>query len=170
MTFNVTTIEFAASIAELEEQIEELTERLESLDEGNPLIPQIKQQRSQLKTQRKGAVWARDRAYESEDFSAWDEDVDAVTLGGVRAGAFAGIESEARHRDGEGTDLLLIADGTVDAPYIDDGMSDEQVAAAVGQLHPYYRAWASGRIDEIMDPEAGIVGNANESSNSHAEN
>lgn len=157
MTFNETRIEFDDSIEALEAEIEEIAEKLDDLEDGNPMIPQLKSERSQLATQRKGAVWARDRAYESDDFPSWDEDVDGVTFGGVRAGAFAGIESEARDRGGEGTDLLLIADGTVKAPYVSSEMSDDQVAAAVGQLHPYFRAWASSRIDELMDPEGNVL-------------
>ncbi|EMA17179.1 hypothetical protein [Haloarcula amylolytica] len=160
MTFNETYISFDDSIEALEEQIEEIAEQLDDLDDDNPVVPGLQSQRSQLATQRKGAIWARDRAHESDDFPMWDEDVDGVTLSGVRAGTFAGIEKESAQRDGEGTDLLLIADGTVDAPYVDDDGDDDMTAAAVGQLHPYYRDWASSRIDELMDPEGNVIGSS----------
>ena len=153
MTFNETHIEFEASIAELEAEIEELADELEGLDEDNPLYPQKAQRRADLATQRKGAIWARDRAFESDDFGMWDEDVDGVTLAAVRAGAMDSITSEVADNGGEGSEILLVADGTVKAPYVGEDMTDTQEAAAVGQLHPYYREWCAARINELLDPE-----------------
>jgi hypothetical protein len=158
MTFNSTYIEFDESIAELEDRIDEIEEQISELDEGNPLLSELSSQHTEMRLQRKGAVWARDQAAAGDDFPQWDEDVDGITLGAVRASAFSQIEHEAGERDGEGTDLLLIADGTVDAPYVDDSMSDSERAAAVGQLHPYYRKWAAARIDELLDPEGNVTG------------
>ena len=158
MTFNETRINFDESIDAIEEQIEEIAEQLDELDDDNPAVPGLQSRRSRLATQRKGAIWARDRAHESDDFPEWDEDVDGVTLSGVRAGTFAGIERESADRGGEGTDLLLIADSTVEAPYVCD--DDDMTAANVGQLHPYYRDWASSRIDELMDPEGNVIGSS----------
>jgi hypothetical protein len=160
VTFNETYIAFDESIEALEDEIEEITEQLAELDEGNPLIPQLKTKRTRLATQRKGAVWARDRAHESDDFSMWDEGVDGVTLAAVRAGTLDGIKSEVADREGGGSDLLLIADGTVEAPYIDPDHSEEQRAGVVGQLHPYYQDWAAARIDELMDPEGNVIGSS----------
>ncbi|WP_135302639.1 hypothetical protein [Haloarcula amylovorans] len=159
-TFNETRFEFDESIDALEERIEEAADKITDLDEGNPLLPQLQSKRSQLATQRKGAIWARDQAHESDDFPQWDEQVSGITLGAVRAGALNGIEAEVAERGGEGTDLLLIADGTVEAPYVDEDMSDEQRAAAVGQLHPYFQRWASARIDELLDPEGNAIGSS----------
>jgi len=160
VTFNETFFDFGDSVEALEDEIADLTEQLDELNADNPMRAQLRSRRSQLATQRKGAVWARDRAFVSEDFPVWDEDVDGVTLGAVRAGAFAGIESDVADAGGEGSSLLLIADGTVDAPYAGDDMTDEQEAAAVGQLHPYYRKWAEARIDELLDPEGNATGSS----------
>lgn len=161
MTFNETYIAFDESIAALEAEIEEIAEQLAELVEGNPLIPQLKAKRTRLATQRKGAVWARDQAHESDDFPMWDEDIDGVTLAAVRAGTLDGIKSEVADREGGGSDLLLIADGTVEAPYVDPDHSEEQRAGVVGQLHPYYQDWAAARIDELMDPEGNATGSSN---------
>lgn len=160
MTFNETYFGFDESIKAIEDEIEDVKERLDNVEEGNPIRPQLLNERTQLASQRKGAIWARDRAHESDDFPEWDEDVDGVTLGAVRAGTMEGIESEASNRDGGGAGLLLIADGTVEAPYVDDDMSDTERAAVVGQLHPYYRKWAEGRIDELFDPEGNALGSS----------
>jgi hypothetical protein len=166
VTFNDTYIDFAESAAALQDEIDDINEQLSDLEEGNPLRPDLTSQRSQLQTQRKGAIWAcpsrgeGEDPHEDGDFPMWTEAADGVTLGGVRAGAFAGIEQEATERNGEGTGLLLVADGTVEAPYVDGGMSEQERAAAVGQLHPYFRKWAQARIDEIMNPEGNVIGSS----------
>ncbi|GAA3882650.1 hypothetical protein [Haloarcula argentinensis] len=161
MTFNETHIEFEASIAELEAEIEELADELEGLDEDNPLYPQKAQRRADLATQRKGAVWAcpgrgEDAdVHEDDDFPMWNEPVDGVTLGAVRAGAMDSITSEVVDNGGEGSEILLVADGSVKAPYVGDDMTDKQEAGAVGDLHPWYREWCAARINELLDPESG---------------
>lgn len=157
-TFNETFVNFDESIEDLEEQIEELEAKASDLEDDNPRRAQLLSQRSRIDSQRKGAVWARDRAYESDDFPQWDEDVDGITLAALRAGAYGGLQDdvESDPNAGSGTSTnLLVAEGTVEAPYIDEGMSDADKAQAVSQLHPFFRNFAEGRINELMDPEAG---------------
>ena len=176
MTFNETYYEFDAEIERLESQIQDLREQLNDLDENSPQRPVIADELSSLQSQRQGVVWARDRAFENDDFPQWDEDVDGVTLGAIRAGTFGRLQDDVAGdpNAGGGTSTnLLVAEGTVvsptdgeQAPYVDSGMPDSQQAAAVAQLHPYYREWAQARINDLLDPESG---NATNSGSSHSE-
>jgi hypothetical protein len=160
-TFNHTSFNFDDEVSRLEARAEELQEEIAEADDA---VAEVKSQ--QLRTvqcQRKGAVWARDRAFESDDFSMWDEDVDAVTLGAPRGGAWRDLqdEMEAAIDTGTGTtSTLLIVDGSVDVPYIDGDMSEGEAAHAVRQLHPFFLEWADARVNDLLDPEA-EAGNGN---------
>ncbi|WP_135806213.1 hypothetical protein [Halorussus marinus] len=177
MTFNETHFDFDDEVDRLEDRIQELTEALADIDDDSPQAQQLASQKQELAAQKKGVLWARgfpeddDRegAFESDDFPMWDEDVDGVTLGAVRANVYGNIQNdlESDPNAGGGTSAtLLVAEGTVEAPYIDDSMTDAQHAGVVGQLHPFYRKWAEARISELLDPE---VGNGRYSATSPAE-
>lgn len=157
-TFNETHFDFDESTAALNDQIQEFRDKADDLDDDNSQKDTFLAKAQQLESQRKGAVWARDRAAESDDFPQWDDDVDGVTLAALRAGAYGGLEDDLQQdpNAGSGTSTnLLVAEGTVDAPYVNEGMTDAQRAGAVAQLHPFYRKWAVARINELMDPEQG---------------
>jgi hypothetical protein len=170
-TFNETYFDFDDAVEDLEEQIEEIDDAIGDLDDDDDSGAReyLTAQKQDLVSQKKGAIWARDHAYASDDFPQWDEDVDGVTLGALRAGAFGGLQDdiESDPNAGGGTSTnLLVAEGTVDAPYVDDSMSEAQRAGAVAQLHPYFRTWADARVNELMDPEQG---NGTSSATSSAE-
>lgn len=156
MTFNDTYYEFDQEVTRLEDAIDSLQDDAADLADDNPQKERVLAEVNALQAQRKGVVWARDRAYESDDFPQWDDDVDGVTLGAIRAGTYGSLQDDLE-RDpnaGSGTSTnLLVAEGTVEAPYIDDSMSDAEQAGAVAQLHPWYRQWAEARINELLDPE-----------------
>jgi len=157
-TFNETYFEFNQEVQLLGERIAELEAEADELDDGDDRRQEINAKMQMLKSQRKGAIWARDQAREDDDFPAWDGDVDGVTLGALRAGPYAGLvdDVESDPDAGSGTTAsLLVAEATVEAPYLDDDMSSKKRAAAVASLHPYYRDWAEGRINDLLDPEAG---------------
>lgn len=182
MTFAETFFDFDEEVDRLNETIEDLEaeiDQLETEEQNNEDVDNSQQIEAhhqliaELQSQRKGVVWARDQAFESNDFPQWDEDVDGVTLGALRAGAYGKMRDdlEADAEAGGGTSsTLLVAEGTVDAPYIDDSMSDVECVGAVAELHPFYREWASSRVNELVDPEASIhdEGNANDSDDSPA--
>lgn len=172
MTFNETYFEFSDEVERIEGDLEEARDELQELredddvDVGNsPRAQQLTQRISTLQLERKGVLWARDQAFESDDFAAWDEDVDGVTLGAIRAGAYGSVQDdiEGDPDAGGGTSTaLIIAEGTVvnpdegeEAPYVGSDMTPGQRAGAVGQLHPYYHRWAESRITELLDPESG---------------
>lgn len=180
--FNETTFDFddeeariEDAIADLESEIEEIQTEIQRIKANGNDVPVTKQQRldsllsesRQLETHRKGVVWARDIAPESDDFPEWDEAVDAVTLGAPRGRTLRRLQSEVQQAgETNGAEqLIYIADGTVEAPYVDDGRPSAEIAGVVGNLHPWYLSWAEDRIDALMDPE----GNALRSAPSHAE-
>jgi len=171
-TFNETFFDFDAEEERLDEDIAALERKLQALRDRDgdvdDKVAALQAQKSQLQSQRKGVIWARDTAPDHEDFPMWDEAVDGVTLGAVRASTFGNLENdlESDPNAGSGTsNILLVADGTVKAPYADDSMSDAQLTGAVGQLHPYYIKWASSAVDRLLDPS----GNATSSVTSPAE-
>jgi len=157
-TFNATRFEFDAEVVRIEGEIEDLQTDLEGLPDNSPKAPRLAQRIQDLQAQRKGVIWARGRAFESDDFPAWDEDVDDVTLGAITAGVYGRVQNDlGRDPDaGEGTaNTLIVAEATVDAPYAGDDVSDEATIAAVAQLHPYFIQWAKDRVDDLLDPESG---------------
>ena len=175
MTFAETFFDFDEEVERFDEAIGQLQDKIAELEDeqatddvdNSQQIDGLTQLISQLQSQRKGVIWARDRAYESEDFPGWDEDVDGVTLGALRAGAYGGMRDDIETDPDAGngtTSTLMVAEGTVDAPYIDDGMSDVERVGAVANLHPYFREWAEGRINALIDPESSVhdEGNGND--------
>jgi len=157
-TFNETEFVFDEEITRLQDEIDELRAKVDSADQDNPQRREMGATLQQLESERKGAVWARDNAYENPDFPTWASNADSVTLGGLRAGPYSDLQNDLENDStaGSGTTAqLLVAEGTLKAPYIDDGMGETERAAAVASLHPFYRMWAEARINELMDPESG---------------
>lgn len=152
-TFNQTYFDFDEEIERLDEAIAKIDEQLEATD-NEQVTQALSSRRSDLQSHRQGVVWARDYAAESDDFPMWDEAVDGVTLGALRAGTFGRIENDADDGDaGHGTmRVLYVADGTVEAPYVDEDMSDAERVSAVRKLHPMYLRYAEDRIDALMSP------------------
>lgn len=158
-TFAETRFEFDAEIERLDERIADLEAQVEEMDNGTPGADAVTATLQQLRTRKKGVVWARDHAHESDDFPQWDEAVDGVTFGGLRAGTYGGLRDDldADPDAGSGTSsTLVVAEGTVEAPYIDDDMTETERVSAVAQLHPFYREWAEARITALMDPESDV--------------
>lgn len=157
-TFNDTRFEFDAEVERIENEIESLREEFTELaDDESPSAGKVEELQD-LQAHRKGAIWARDKAYESEDFPAWDEDVDGIRIGAPRAGLLGQLQNDLGGDPdaGEGTaNTLIVADATVEAPYVGDDISKQQAAAAVGSFHPYYIKWAKARVDDLLDPESG---------------
>jgi len=172
-TFNETDFDFDEEEDRLDDEIADLQDRIAELQDGDDVnsdtLQTLQAQLSKLQSQRKGVVWARDTAPGHEDFPMWDEAADGVTLGAVRAATFGTMQNdlESDPNAGSGTsDILYVADGTVDAPFVSDDLSDKQLVGVVGQLHPWYIQWASAAIDRLMDPEGAAGGNGTRSETS----
>lgn len=153
MTFNETHYDFDEELERIRDEIADLEADINEAD--GPPVHKVEQLQS-LGAQRKGLIWARDRAYENPDFAFWDEDVSGVTIGAVTAGVYGRVQDDVGNEPdaGEGTaNTLVVAEATVDAPYIGD--SDDATIAAVANCHPYYVQWAKDRVDDLLDPESG---------------
>lgn len=162
-TFNATRFEFDNEAARLRDEIDNLDERLAEADNDNHAQVLVNR-RQKLQSQRQGVIWARDHAAADDDFPMWDRDVDGVTLGGIRAGTYGDLQNDLSDDGGPGdARTLTVADGTVEAPYLDDGMDDRERTATVKGLHPMYVMWAEGQINRIMDPTEETEGNATDS-------
>lgn len=152
-TFNQTYFDFDSEVERLDVAIDEVDEQLAEA-ENDDVAQVLSSRKDDLQSYRQGVVWARDYAAGNDDFEMWDADVDGVTLGALRAGTLGRVENDAGNGDtGLGTvRVLYVADGTVEAPYVDEDMSDHERVATVRDLHPMYLRWAEDRINQLMSP------------------
>lgn len=156
MPLNEERINFDEEIERLEQEREAIAEQAASLDEGNPKRSELVQDGIDIDTYLQGLRWARDE---------WD--VDTITLSGLTGGEFGRVEdavvsaaAEQGDQPGSGvTRVHLVASGTVDAPYIEDDMSERERLASVSQLPIMFLKWAEHRVDELMT----VGGNGSES-------
>lgn len=152
MTLREQYIDFDEEVERLEQRQDELATEAASLSDDNPRKAQLIAEGQELDTYLAGVRWARDEAADDEDVPCWDEDVDGVTLAGLTGGEFGRLESDMEGDQDAGSGearVLYVADGTVEAPYIDESMSDEQQTAIVSTLPITYLKFAEHRIDEM---------------------
>lgn len=158
--FNETEFVLADEVDRLAGEIESVREKVNETEPGSDQEQRLSQRLQNLRTQKVGAEWARgypddddsEGAFADDDFPMWDEDVDSVTLGAVLGGAWSDLKNELGANEMGSSALLMIADGTVDAPYIDEDMDDIEAVGVVRGLHPYYLEWAENRVTELMNP------------------
>lgn len=155
MPLRTETYDFDEEIDRIEDEIDDLEEVIEAIDEGNPQAPAVMERYQSLQTHLQGVRWARDEAFEADYADAWDEDVDAVTLGGLTGGEFGKIQDDAQGSGSGAARIYQVEAGTVDAPYLDDGMDDDERIATVSGLPIHYLMWAEARIDDLT----GLGGN-----------
>ncbi|MDF9748360.1 hypothetical protein [Natrinema salsiterrestre] len=156
MPLRTETYDLDEEVQRLEDKIAELDDVLEDIEDDNPVAQRFENERVGLETTLEGVRWARDEAFEADYAPQWDEDADTITLGGLTAGEFGSIEDDIADGSGQGAvRIYQVARGTVDAPYVDDGMDDDQQIGAVSQLPLAYTKWAQTRIDELT----GVGGN-----------
>jgi len=156
MPLRTETYDFDEEEQRLEDKIEELDDVLDDVDDAD-IQQRFETERTQLQTHLEGVRWARDEAHDAEYAPMWDEDVDAVELGGLTGGEFGALEDDVgEHGGGSGAvRVYQVAKGTVDAPYVDDSMDDDQLVATVSNLPVAYLKWAQNRIDALT----GVGGN-----------
>jgi hypothetical protein len=137
----------------LEAEREELAAEVAALDPDNPERQEHLQRGQQLDAYLDGL----DAVIDPPEEVAIPQ-FDTVGLGGLTGGEYGQIEdqlvSAALNRGddsvGSGAERIhLVAKGTVDATYLDDGMGYEQQIAATAQLPLGYLKWAEAKIDEM---------------------
>lgn len=142
--------DFQEEIDRLEAECREVAERLASLDDSNPKREELLEEGQSLDAQLAGVRWAVD-AHDDEAVPVWDAAVDGVRLGGLTGGEFGRVEDDLRDGGGGGgmVRVLMVARGTLDAPYVDDGMSDKEVIGATSSLPLTFLKWAQARVNEM---------------------
>jgi hypothetical protein len=145
MPLQTETVHFSNEIQRLEQEREDLAEQVADLDDDNPEIERLAQQGQELDSFLQGLRWACEE---------WD--VDSVTLAGLTGGEFGkvedGLSGAARDNNGPSpgaTRVHLVAEGTVEAPYISEEMSDREKISAVSQLPLHFLKWAESRVDTL---------------------
>jgi hypothetical protein len=139
-------ITLTSEIQRLEQEREDIAEQAATLAEGNPKRPELVEEGIEIDTYLKGLRWATNE---------WGEET--ITLSGLTGGEFGKVEdtvvsaaAEQNTQPGGGaTRVHLVASGTVNAPYIEDDMSEKQRVGAVSQLPITFLKWAEYKVDEL---------------------
>ncbi len=156
MPLRTETLNFDEEEQRLSEKIDEIDDVLEDIDDSD-IEERFRNERGELETRLEGVRWARDEAFEADYAPMWDQDVDAVELGGLTGGEFGRLEDDALESGGGQGAIRVyqVEMGTVDAPYLDDGMDKDQRIATISQLPISYLKWAQFHIDRLT----GVGGN-----------
>lgn len=151
MTLKEEQFNLAEEEERLERECRKKAEEAAQLNDDNLRKPRLLAEGQELNAQLAGVRWAQ-TAHDGENVSEWDADVDSVTLAGLTGAEMGGLEDDIGNDGDAGsgtTRTLLVAEGTVDAPYIDGDMTDKQKVAAAGGLPITYLKWAEARINEM---------------------
>ena len=147
MPLDTATIDLEAERDDLLEAREDLAEKLASIEPSNPAYDGLEDQGKRIDNRLQGVEWA---------ISEWDDTT--VTLAAPNGGEFGKVEdriadsrSGADVEPGEGASrVYMVAEGTVEAPYVDGAETFEQTLSATAQLPVAYLKWANDRINELM--------------------
>lgn len=150
------TIDLDEAVQQLERERDEVAAQLADLDPENPAATRLQRQGQRLDERLAGARWARDEAYDDADVPVWDEDTDAITLGGLTGAEYGAVEDELqtagggdRPAAGGAARVYLVAHGTVDAPYHAPDHSDAERLAAAGQLPYQFLKFAEHHVNDL---------------------
>ncbi len=147
MPLDTSEIVLAEEAERLESESDELGDQVAALDPDNPAIESLLSRGQTLDTYLSGVEWAREE---------WK--VDSITLSGLTGGEFGKVEdrlsdvaASQQRRGGQpgARRVYLVAFGTVDAPYIEADMSDDERVAAAAGLPVAYLKWAESHINEL---------------------
>lgn len=155
MPLRESTLSFSDEIKRLEAERDELADAVAGLDADHPERDQKVERGSNIDGHLDGLEWAQ-TAHEDDAVPAWDESVDAVTLGGLTGGEYGRLEQEltdAAQQSDQGIQgaqrVYQVRAGTVDAPYLDPAADDLSQLTAVASLPVGFLQWAQDRIDDL---------------------
>jgi|GEM_PF-5607103 len=147
MPLETATIDLEAEREDLLEAREDLAEKLASIEPSNPAYDGLEDQGKRIDNRLEGIEWA---------LAEWDDTT--VTLAAPNGGEFGKVEDRIAETSGN-TDVepgqgasrvYMVAQGTVEAPYVDDAETFEERLSATSQLPVPYLKWANDRINELM--------------------
>jgi len=148
-------IQFGEEIDRLEREREDLADEVAALDADDPSRDRKISRGNDIDAYLDGLEWAQ-TAHEDEAVPAWDESVDAVTLGGLTGGEYGRLEqdlSDAAQQSDQGIQgaqrVYQVRAGTVTAPYLDPSADEIGQLTAVASLPVGFLQWAQHRIDEL---------------------
>lgn len=154
MPLRTVTYDFDEEVDRIESDIAELeavVDQAGDVSADNEAARSVLQELQALQTHLRGVKWARDEAYDAEWCGAWDEDVNTVTLGGLTGGEFGRMQDSLQgNGGGQGAARVYqVEAGTVEAPYVDDSMDENQRIATIADLPAPFLMWAEAQIDEL---------------------
>lgn len=148
MPLRTETYDLDAEAERLAERCQEVATAAAELDADDPRRETRLAEGQQLDAQLAGVRWAQ-TAHDDDDVTVWDTAVDSVELGGLTGGEWYRIEDDLTDEGSVGgaTNVIMVAEGTIDAPYLRDG--EKATIAAVSQLPLSYLKWAEARINDL---------------------
>jgi len=147
MPLDTATVDLEAEREDLLETRENLAEKLAGIEPSNPAYDGLEAQGKRIDNRLEGIEWA---------LAEWDDTT--VTLAAPNGGEFGKVEDRIAEA-GDTTDVepgqgasrvYMVAQGTVEAPYVDDAETFEAKLSATAQLPVAYLKWANDRINELM--------------------
>jgi len=150
MPLRTDTYDLDAEADRLETRLDELADEIVQLADDDPRKQELVAEGQQLDAQLEGVRWAQ-TAHTDDAVPAWDRDAETVTLGGLTGGEFGRVEDTVTDDDvgAGGTRVYLVEAGTVEAPYLDDGMAEPDRIAAVASLPLPYLKWAEAQVNAL---------------------
>ena len=154
MTLREEKLRFDEEIERIEAERQDLAEEVARMDEDDPERQQKAQRGGDLDVHLDGLEWAQ-TAHEDDAVPQWGADVNSITLAGLTAGEYGGMEGEVAEAAERGQSpqqvqrVYQVRVGTVDAPYISDEMTETQETASVAGLPIGFIKWAYDRIDNL---------------------
>ena len=149
------TLRFDEEIERIEAERDELADVVAEADANTQAVAQKAQRGTELDAHLDGLEWAQN-AHDDADVPVWEDDVEAITLGGLTGGEYGALEqdlSEAQANSDRGAlgaqRVYQVRAGTVDAPYLDASAADTEQLAAVASLPVGFLKWAQDRIDDL---------------------
>lgn len=144
------TYNLAEEVDRIEAELQDIAEQVADLDANNPARQDLLEDGQSLDAQLKGVRWAK-TAHEDDAVGVWDADTDEIRLGGLTGGEFGRLQDDISGADlGQGgVRTIMVARGTLDAPYVPADGDEDQAVGNTSQLPVTYLKWAQNRINDL---------------------
>lgn len=162
MPYKTETLTLEEELDALEDERADLLDEVADLDPENPEATRLQNRGERLDSHIAGIQWALS-AHEDPAVGVWDEPAESITIGGLSGGEYGRVEdaigSQASERGLQRTTGLarvyMVAFGTVDAPYLNDGADEDEQIAAVSQLPFQFLQFVESRVNELTTVDEG---------------
>lgn len=143
------TVDLQDELERIDQELDDVADEVAELPDGAPHAGDLAERGVQLERQLAGLQWATD----PPDDDPIDGPIEEVTLGGLNAGEYLDVQAETADEGGTVSKVIFAAKGVVDAPFIDDSMSEAERVQAVRDLPPQFHEWLATKVDDLSTPD-----------------